>query len=234
MVPGILIGWSADPWATASNSFSLPSYTLARLLLLFPSLCAHRPPRRPRRTPSSPLVAPCDHPPRRTMSDRPTTSAGGRRPPTASASAAHSSSPLARSITDVTIPTIMPSSRKRKKKVMLRTFSLSCLCQPLINRGNSRSSVLRSTSAIPPTTRISLPMPSLLQVARPPILRPSSTLTLVSPPTQPVHPVFFNCPYPICRLRAPPPLRHSRVQTTPTAFKGSVLPVQAPQKPGLA
>jgi len=92
MVPGILIGWSADPWATASNSFSLPSYTLARLLLLFPSLCAHRPPRRPRRTPSSPLVAPCDHPPRRTMSDRPTTSAGGRRPPTASASAAHSSS----------------------------------------------------------------------------------------------------------------------------------------------
>ena len=142
--------------------------------------------------------------------------------------------PPARSITDVTIPMITPSSRKRKKKATPRTFSLSCLCQPLINRGNSRSSVLRSTSAIPPTTRISLPMPSLLQVARPPILCPSSTLTLVSPPTQPVHPVFFNRPYPICRLRAPPPLRHSRVQMTLTAFKDSVLPIQAPQKPGLA
>jgi len=51
------------------------------------------PVRRPRWTPSCPLVAPCNHPPRRTMSDRPTTSAGGRHPPTASASAAHSSSP---------------------------------------------------------------------------------------------------------------------------------------------
>ena len=56
----------------------------------------------------------------------------------------------------------------------------------------------------------------------------------VSPPMQSVHPVFFNCLYLICWLRAPLPLRHNRAQMTLTTCEDSVPPVQAPQRPGLA
>ena len=81
------------------------------------------------------------------------------------------SHPLACLVMAVTIPTRTLSSR-RKKKATPRTYLHSCPHQPLIYRGNLRSSVLKSTSVIHPTIRISLPIPSL-QVARPPILHPS-------------------------------------------------------------
>lgn len=51
--------------------------------------------------------------------------------------------------------------KERKKKATLRTYLHSCgLRRPLIHRGNSRSSVLRSTSVIRSTIRISPPSES--------------------------------------------------------------------------
>lgn len=235
IVPGFLIGWSADPGrlqATRSPSRHIPSLPLSSSSLPAAAsvpLVDHveRPP-----PPSSPPATTLPGPPC-TTDPPPLAAAVLPQPQPLPHTPPSLALPPARSITTVTIPTITPSSRKKKKRATPRTSLHSCPRRPLINRENSRSSVLKTTSVARPTIRISLPMPSLLQVARPPILPQPSTLTLVSP-RKPVHPVFFNRPYLISRLRAPPPLRHSRAQMTLTACEDSVLPVQAPQRRGLA